>query len=309
LYASRLQPAGKGQLYAQFEALKERLRLAGFFDEVRKRPLSPLPARIGVVTSADAAALRDILRTLAAHWPLVDVMVFPTLVQGADAPPRIVAAIEAANRYSVEVAPINTLIVARGGGSIEDLWAFNDERVAVAVAASAIPVISGVGHETDFTIVDFVADVRSPTPTAAAAIAVQARADHHARMMARVQNAEQRLMQRIGQERRLYDRLDARLHRIHPQRQLDQQLLRLDERERRLNLAANRGLARRGERRLAAEQRLELLNPLRVLGRGYSIVQRMDGVVVIAPEMVSEGERLDVRSAGGAYRVEVRQEN
>lgn len=306
LYANRLQPAGRGQLYAQFEALKERLRLAGFFDEARKRPLPPLPARIGVVTSADAAALRDILRTLAAHWPLVDVMIFPTLVQGADAPPRIVAAIESANRYSVEVAPLDTLIVARGGGSIEDLWAFNDERVALAVVASAIPVISGVGHETDFTIVDFVADVRAPTPTAAATMAVQASADYHVRTITRVQNVQRRLVQRIAQERRLFERLDARLRRIHPQRQLDQQRLRLDERERRLNLTGNRVLVRHNERRLAAAQRLELLNPLRVLGRGYSIVHRTDGVVVTAPEMVNEGERLDVRAAGGAYQVTVR---
>lgn len=305
LYANRLQPAGKGQLYAQFEALKEKLRLAGLFDEARKRPLPALPLRIGVVTSADAAALRDILRTLAAHWPLVDVIVFSTLVQGVDAPPRIAAAIEAANRYSVEIAPIDTLIVARGGGSIEDLWAFNDERVADAVAASAIPVISGVGHETDFTIVDFVADVRAATPTAAAVIAVQMRADHHARMMVRLHNVQQRTVQRIGQERRVCERLDARLHRIHPQRQLDQQRLRLDERERRLNLTVNRILAQRSERRLSAEQRLESLNPLRVLGRGYSIVRRMDGVVVTAPAMIGEGERLAIRAAGGEYQVTV----
>ncbi|MFO7634518.1 MAG: exodeoxyribonuclease VII large subunit [Caldilinea sp.] len=306
LYANRLLPAGKGQLYAQFEALKEKLRIAGLFADERKRALPPLPARIGIVTSSDAAALRDILRTLAAHWPLVDVTVFPTLVQGADAPPRIVAAIEAANRYSVEVAAIDALIVARGGGSIEDLWAFNDERVADAVAKSAIPVISGVGHETDFTIVDFVADLRAATPTAAAVAAVQGRAEHHAQTMARVQNLQQRVVQRIGQERRTLSRLDARLHRIHPQRQLDQQRQRLDERERRLHLTVNRSLARRGERRLAAEQRLEALNPLRVLGRGYSIVQRMDGVVVTSPEMVNKGDQLAVRAAGGAYSVEVR---
>ncbi|WP_298981780.1 exodeoxyribonuclease VII large subunit, partial [uncultured Caldilinea sp.] len=148
LYTHRLTPAGRGQLYAQFEALKERLRAAGLFDEARKRPLPRLPVRLGVVTSPDAAALRDILRTLAARWPLVEVILFPTLVQGGDAPPGIVAAIAAANRYSNEAARIDALILARGGGSIEDLWAFNDEQVALAVAASAIPVISGVGHET-----------------------------------------------------------------------------------------------------------------------------------------------------------------
>ncbi|MCA9972288.1 MAG: exodeoxyribonuclease VII large subunit, partial [Anaerolineales bacterium] len=172
LYVNRLQPAGKGQLYARFEALKEKLAAEGLFDEERKRPVTSLPRRIGVVTSADAAALRDILRVLSARWPLVDVVIFSTLVQGAEAPARIVAAIETANRYSRDVEPIDTLLVARGGGSIEDLWAFNDEGVARAIAASAIPTISGVGHEVDFTIADFVADVRAPTPSAAAAGAV-----------------------------------------------------------------------------------------------------------------------------------------
>lgn len=301
LYANRLQPAGRGQLYAQYEALKEKLRTAGLFDEARKRPLPLRPKRIGIVTSADAAALRDILRTLAARWPLVEVLIFPTLVQGAEAPSRIVAAIEAANRYSADVATIDTLIVARGGGSIEDLWAFNDELVAMAVAGSAIPIIAGVGHETDFTIIDFVADLRAPTPTAAAVAAVQPRIEEHAQMLARVHNVERRVVQRIVQERRALDRLRARLHRIHPQRQLDLQRQRLDERERRLHQSIQRSLDRCRERRLAAVQRLEALNPLRVLGRGYSIVQRSDGVVVTAPEMVKEGDHLVVRAAGGEY--------
>jgi len=306
LYANRLQPAGKGQLYAQFEALKAALREEGLFDETRKRPLHTRPTRIGVVTSADAAALRDILRTLAGRWPLVEVLIFPTLVQGAEAPPRIVAAIATANRYAVEVAAIDTMIVARGGGSIEDLWAFNDEGVARAVANSAIPVISGVGHETDFTIVDFVADLRAPTPTAAAAAAVQGRIEEHAQMLALVQTVEQRVAQRIVQERRTLDRLGARLHRIHPQRQLDLQRQRLDERERRLHRSIRRTLARRHERVIAAAQRLEALNPLRVLGRGYSIVRRGDDVVVTAPEMVKDGDNLVVRSAGGEYEAIVR---
>jgi exodeoxyribonuclease VII large subunit len=308
LYTNRLTPAGRGYLYAQFEALKERLRAAGLFDEARKRPLPQLPARLAIVTSPDAAALRDILRTLTARWPLVEVILFPTLVQGIDAPQCIAAAIAAANRYSNEVAPIDVLILARGGGSIEDLWAFNDEQVAIAVAQSAIPVISGVGHETDFTIVDFVADLRAATPTAAAVAAVQGRLDHHAQVMARMHTLHRRIRQRLDQERRTFERLLMRLQRIHPQRQLDQARLRLDERERRLHWAVQRALAQRGERLRAAEQRLEALNPLRVLARGYSIVQRMDGSVVTDPAMVHTGELLTVRSAGGEYRVEVKGE-
>jgi len=303
LYANRLLPAGRGQLYAQFEALKERLRAAGLFDAARKRPLPLLPQRLGVVTSPDAAALRDILRVLAARWPLVDVIIFPTLVQGADAPSRIGAAIETANRYSAAVAPIDTLIVARGGGSIEDLWAFNDERVAYAVAASVIPTITGVGHETDFTIVDFVADLRAPTPSAAAVAAVPARADLHQQLAARRQWMQQHAAQRLAQERRTLTQLDARLHRTHPQRQLDAQRQRLDDRVQRLHLAVMRSLAPHRARHLAAVQRLEALNPRRVLARGYSIVQRADGVVVTAPAMAAAGAQLAVHAAGGVYAV------
>jgi exodeoxyribonuclease VII large subunit len=305
LYANRLLPAGKGQLYAQFEALKERLRAAGLFDAERKRPIPAQPARLGIVTSPDAAALRDILRVLAARWPLVEVLIFPTLVQGADAPPRIVAAIEAANRYRDTVAPIDTLIVARGGGSIEDLWAFNDERVANAVAASAIPTIAGVGHETDFTIVDFVADLRAPTPSAAAAAAVPARDEVRGQIAASRQMLLQRATQHLRHARRSLAQSVARLQRIHPQRQLDQQRQRLDERGRRLHLAVDRALLQRRDRRLAVAQRLEALNPRRVLGRGYSIVQREDGAVVTTPELVVAGERLTVRAAGGEYAVNV----
>lgn len=305
LYANRLQPAGKGQLYAQFEALKERLRQAGLFDDARKRALPAFPVRLGIVTSPDAAALRDILRVLAARWPLVDVIIFPSTVQGADAPARLVAAIEAANAYARTVAPIDTLILARGGGSIEDLWAFNDEGLAYAVAGSALPIITGVGHETDFTIVDFVADRRAPTPSAAAAAVVPARDDVRAQLLAGLHELQARALRVILQERRTLDHAGARLQRLHPRRQLDLQRLHVEERARRLQLAVHRGLTWRHERRAAAVQRLEALNPRRVLARGYSIVLRADGVVVTGPEMVAPGEQLAVQAASGAYHVQV----
>ncbi len=308
LYVNRLQPAGKGQLYARFEALKEKLAAEGLFDDDRKRPIPPAPRRIGVVTSADAAALRDILRVLSARWPLVDVVVFSTLVQGAEAPARIVAAIETANRYSRDVELIDTLLVARGGGSIEDLWAFNDEGVARAISASAIPTISGVGHEVDFTIADFVADVRAPTPSAAAAGAVPDRSEAIGQLRATMQLLQQRATRRIGQEERALANLRRRMDLVHPRRRLDEQRQRLDERERRLHLAVRRSLARRAERRLAAAQRLESLNPSRVLQRGYSIVRRKSGEIVVDPAAVSAGESLDVRAARGSYGVVVASE-
>jgi len=168
LYVDDIQPAGVGLLYLQFEALKERLAAEGLFDAERKRPLPPFPRRLGVVTSPTAAALKDIVNVLRRRYPVVEVVLSPTLVQGDEAPSQIVAAIEALNEHT----DVDAIIVARGGGSLEELWAFNDERVARAIYASQVPVVTGVGHETDFTIADFVADVRAPTPSAAAEVAV-----------------------------------------------------------------------------------------------------------------------------------------
>ena len=165
-YVDRVQPAGRGALYEEFERLKRQLEAEGLFDTVCKRPLPTFPRRIGVVTSPTTAALRDVLNVLRRRYPLAEVLLAPTLVQGETAPPGIVAALAALNaREDVDV-----ILVVRGGGSIEDLWAFNDERVARAIAGSRLPVVSGVGHETDFTLADFAADVRAPTPSAAAEV-------------------------------------------------------------------------------------------------------------------------------------------
>ena len=303
LYANILRPAGKGQLYARFEELKQKLQAAGLFDAERKRPLPSRPRRLAIVTSPDAAALRDILRVLSARWPLVEVLIFPCLVQGSEAPMQIAAAVAAANRYSENVAPIDTLILARGGGSIEDLWAFNDERVAFAVFASDLPVVSGVGHETDFTIVDFVADLRAPTPSAAAAAATPDRAEWMGQLAAIEQALAQRAADRLANERRHLAQVQARLGRTHPGRQLDRQLQSLDDRTRRLHSALARRLERLRSRRTAAVQRLEALNPQRVLQRGYSIVQRQSGDVVRGPQDAGAGESLLVRALDGEYWV------
>ncbi|MFN8464784.1 MAG: exodeoxyribonuclease VII large subunit [Caldilineaceae bacterium] len=303
LYANILRPAGKGQLYARFEELKAKLQAAGLFEAERKRPIPIRPRRLGVVTSPDAAALRDILRVLSLRWPMVDVLVFPCLVQGAESPGQIVSAIAAANRYHVEVAPIDTLIVARGGGSIEDLWSFNDERVAYAIAGSSLPVVSGVGHETDFTIADFVADLRAPTPSAAAAAVTPDRAELLGQLAAREQWLAQQAVDRLAQESWELQHLAGRLQRVHPGRRLDQRIQSLDDRTRRLQGALQRRLAALAQARLGAERRLQALSPLHVLQRGYSIVQHLDGGVVTAPEGAAAGEPLLVRAAGGQYRV------
>ena len=303
LYVNRIQPAGRGQLYAQFEALKARLAEAGLFDDERKRSISVQPARIGVITSADAAAFRDILHVLSARWPLVEVVLFSTLVQGNEAPARIATAIGEANRYSQGVEPLDTLIVARGGGSIEDLWAFNDERVAYAIAGSEIPVICGVGHETDFTISDFVADLRAPTPSVAAAVAVPDRAEVLAQLAdLRRWTVQQGLTRLDGEQRHLEQSID-RLKRAHPQRQLDQRRQQLVDRTDRLYRMVGRLVEHKRERQRFAGLRLDALNPLGVLQRGYSIVQKSDGEIVTAPETTAPGDMLQVRSAGGDYVV------
>jgi exodeoxyribonuclease VII large subunit len=302
-YADQIRPAGRGQLYLQFEELKARLAQTGLFEPDRKRPVPMAARRIGVVTSADAAALRDVLRVLSQRWPLVEVILFSTLVQGNEAPPQIVAALEAANRYSQTVEPLDVLLLVRGGGSIEDLWAFNDERVAHAVADSRLPIIAGVGHETDFTIVDFVADLRMPTPSAAAAAPVPDRGE----VLGYLANLQHDLVQaaqvtissaqdRLGQAR-------ARLQRVHPRRQLDMRRQSLDDRLDRLQRAMGRQLVQRRERLSSANHRLDALSPANVLARGYSIVQRRDGSIVAGPADTASGERLTVRARDGEYRV------
>jgi exodeoxyribonuclease VII large subunit len=303
LYANILRPAGKGQLYARFEELKAKLQAAGLFDADRKRPLPANPRRLAVVTSPDAAALRDILRVLSLRWPLVEVLVFPCLVQGSESPGQIVAAIAAANRYDQVVAPIDTLIVARGGGSIEDLWGFNDERVAYAIAGSRLPVISGVGHETDFTIADFVADLRAPTPSAAAAAATPDRAELLGQLAALERTLADGALDRLEHEQRQAGHLAARLQRVHPGRRLDRQIQSLDDRTRRLHAAVGRRITGLAQERIGATRRLEALSPLGVLQRGYSIVQREDGAVVTAPQGAERGDLLLVRAAGGSYQV------
>lgn len=305
LYVNAIRPAGRGQLYAEFEAVKARLEAAGLFAAERKRPVYVAAHRIGIVTSANAAALRDVLRVLAARWPLVEVILFPTLVQGSDAPAQIVAALANAAHYHREVEPLETLIVARGGGSIEDLWSFNDEAVAHAIADFPVPVVSGVGHETDFTIADFVADLRAPTPSAAAAAVVPDQVEARGQIATVLEWMAERMLGRVEVEGRDLAQARGRMDRLHPQRRIDQRRQSLDDRERRLHPLANRLIVRERERVRAREQRLVALSPQGVLERGYSIVRRDSGAVVSAASQVQMGEQLQVRAAQGEYRVVV----
>ncbi len=301
LYVDAVRPVGVGLLYLRFQELKARLEAEGLFDPEQKRPLPPFPRRIGVVTSPTGAALRDICHILARRYPLVELVVSPTQVQGKEAAGQIVAALERLRGRGVDL-----IIVARGGGSLEDLWPFNEEVVARAIRAASAPVVSGVGHETDFTIADFAADVRAPTPSAAAEIAVPDQGDLRgqlARLRQRLaqgagrQLAEGRL--RLGEQRRMLRHLSPRGMVAARRQQVDELAGRAGR-----SLRHCLGLAR--ERLRTAALRLAALDPRATLQRGYAIVRRASGEVVVSPAQVTMGERLAVQVREGEFGVEVR---
>jgi len=301
LYADQIRLAGEGALYQEFLRLKARLEAEGLFDAQRKRPIPRWPRRIGIVTSPTGAALRDMLNTLRRRYSLVQVVLAPTPVQGEEAPGGIVQALQAINR----VVEPDVILLARGGGSIEDLWAFNTEPVARAIVASQAPVITGVGHETDFTIADFAADLRAPTPTAAAELATPNRQDLWA---ARV-DTSRRLAQAIGATRstlgwQLND-LRARLRLQSPAARVRSDRQHLDDLTYRAGIALRHRLVLQRARLGGAGQRLSALNPLAVLGRGYAAVTGADGVLVRSVHQVAPGEQLQVQVSDGTFAARV----
>lgn len=301
-YADLLQPAGLGQLYQELEALKLRLAAEGLFDQERKRPLPRWPRRIGIVTSPQAAALRDILRTLTARYPLVEVLLAPTAVQGVEAPAQIVAAIERLNAYARQVQPIDLILLARGGGSIEELWAFNDERVVRAVATSALPVISGVGHETDFTLADLAADVRAPTPTGAAAMAVPDRLELANQVRLLHQQLTRAMLNHLRVERRRLQLAQRSLRRESPRSQLASRRQRVDELSQRAVRLMRHRLALRRVELTGLRARLAALDAQAVLARGYAIVLQSDtGVIVSKTAQAQPGDRLRIRVSDGEF--------
>ncbi len=267
LYVDRLRPVGIGDLYRQFELLKERLEAEGLFDHARKRPLPPFPRRIGVVTSANAAAFQDVQNVLRRRYPLVEIVLSPTLVQGLDAPTQIVRALDRLSATDVDV-----ILVTRGGGSIEDLWAFNDEGVARAIAASRVPVVSGVGHETDFTIADFVADVRAPTPSAAAEVLTP----DFAELALGLDRLTRHLAGAFDDSlRSRRDGLNARrqtLRQLSPLVRVRNTRQRLDDWQARLITTEQRRIALLRERVTARDRALVAASPQAILARGYALV-------------------------------------
>jgi exodeoxyribonuclease VII large subunit len=284
LYADALQRAGLGARWRDFLELKARLEAEGLFDPERKRPLPVWPQRIGVVTSPTGAALRDIVNVIEARYPLVELVISPAQVQGDAAPASLVLALQRLDA----LADLDVIIVARGGGSQEDLWAFNDERVARALAATRVPVVTGVGHETDLTIVDFIADLRAPTPSAAAAAVVPDQRELHEqllagerRLAALLQNKLTRLREQWTTQRRL-------LKQHGPQGRLDEQRQRIDELLARGTAAIQHRVALLRAELAGARGALAALDPRRVIGRGYAIVQdaRTGAVIGSATQVV-----------------------
>lgn len=301
-YVNTLEPAGLGRLYQALEALKQRLAEEGLFDSERKRPIPELPRRLGIVTSLQAAALRDILRTIVARYAVVDVLVAPAAVQGSDAPRQIAAAIEQLNRWSFDVEPIDAIVVARGGGSIEELWAFNDELVARAIAASEIPIISGVGHETDVTLADFAADQRAPTPTGAATLATPDREELLDQIMSWQRQLQQTMTGRIALARRQMEQVDLLLQRASPYAQISNRRQQVDE----LSQALERFLRHRQDLYRAQleglDARLGSLNPHAVLRRGYAVVlHQTSGQVVTSTQQVVPGDPLRILVRDGEF--------
>jgi exodeoxyribonuclease VII large subunit len=297
LYADLIRPAGEGVLYQEFLRLKARLESEGLFDPARKRPIPKWPRRIGIVTSPTGAALRDMLNTLRRRYPLVEVILAPTPVQGEEAPPNIVEAIRALN----EVIHPEVILVARGGGSIEDLWAFNDERVARAIAASQAPIITGVGHETDFTIADFAADLRAPTPTAAAELATPNRDDLHASLADQGERLGRTIQAVVSSQRWELSSLQNRLQLRSPQARLRTDRQRLDDLARRAEMGVLHSLQLRHAHLAGLDQRLGSLSPLAVLGRGFAVVSHFDGQVVHSVRQVQPGDELKVRVSDGQF--------
>ncbi|MDY7041391.1 MAG: exodeoxyribonuclease VII large subunit, partial [Chloroflexota bacterium] len=295
-YVDSLQPAGMGRLYLEFEALKARLAEEGLFDAERKRQRPPFPRCVGVVTSPTGAALRDILHVLARRFPCARVLLAPSLVQGDQAPSQIVAAL-----HSLQSQPeVDVIIVARGGGSLEELWAFNDERVARAIAASRVPVISGVGHETDFTIADFVADVRAPTPSVAAEFAVPDQDELHDTLRMRAHRLEQLIKSQIASERRVLEVQEQAMRRLSPQSRIDGLRQRVDELTRASAMHVQHRLALGRERLRSCTLQLQGMSPYATLARGYAIVRRRDsGQVVRSVTQIQAGAQLDVRVSDG----------
>ena len=303
LYVDTLRMAGEGLLFQEFMRLKALLEAEGLFDPERKRDIPAFPKKIGIVTSPTGAALQDMLNTLKGRFPLVEVILAPTMVQGEDAPPKIVQAIRDLN----QLLDVDVIIVARGGGSMEDLWAFNDERVVRAIASSRIPVVTGIGHETDTTLSDYAADLRAPTPTGAAVLVTPNKADllvDLAGLQAELDDVFDRKTRQYHQD---LSSLQSQLNFLSPINRIRNNQQRLDEVIMRLERGFDHRISLYQSRLTGLDARLKSLNPLQVLQRGYAIVSDENGKIVSSVTGVQAGNQVAVRLMDGTLEAEVKQ--
>lgn len=303
LYCVRLTPEGAGDLAVAFEQMKARLLQEGLFDRAHKRPLPRIPGRIALVTSPAGAAVRDMLRILGARWPMAQIRILPVRVQGEGAAEEIAAAIRWANLHQAA----DLIITGRGGGSMEDLWAFNEEIVARAIYRCRIPVISAVGHEPDVTIADYVADLRAATPSNAAELAVPDQNEVYGRLLSLEKRLEGEMGHRLAQYRRRLDRLAKSRAMTQPGAYFQTKRLLLDYQSRRLNQALERTVAQNRERLAGLAAALDAMSPMKVLGRGYAIARDGEGRVLSSVKQTGAGEKLTLRLADGSLRCHVDQ--
>ncbi len=302
LYIDDMQPDGTGALSLAFEQLKAKLAKEGLFDAERKKPIPVYPQKIGVVTSPTGAAVRDIINVITRRFPLAEIVLCPVAVQGEYAALQIKSAIELFN----ETNGADVLIVGRGGGSVEELWAFNEEMVARAVAGSEIPVISAVGHETDFTICDFVADLRAPTPSAAAELAVPDSFQQQEMISSFSRRMNSAIYDKIGNERAIIELRKSALQRLSPQNYVDNLRVRCDRAVMAMDNAVKSEIALKQKEFSAICSKLDALSPLKILARGYGVVSK-NGEILSDISPIEKGDMLDIRLSNGNIECEVTQ--
>ena len=301
LYCTAMAMDGIGDLYAAFEQLKKKLAAEGLFDPAHKKRIPSYPGMIGIVTSSAGAAVHDMLRILRKRYPLARVRLLPVRVQGAEAPGEIAAAIAYANQYQLA----DLLIVGRGGGSMEDLWAFNDERVAYAIYQSQIPIISAVGHEPDVTISDYVADMRAATPSNAAELAVPDQDALRQSLDGISGTMLTAFSQQLKSARQRFNMLSASPVLSGPEAYLKQLADKLELSKNRLITAQNRLLSKEKQAFIGFTAKLDAMSPLKVLTRGYAITQNADGELLRSVKQVQSGEQITVTVSDGSFRAAV----
>lgn len=302
LVVKEMIPGGKGKLYLKYEQLKKKLKEEGLFEEKHKKPIPYLPRKIGIVTSAEGAALRDMVRSLRDRFENIDIMMAPAKVQGEGSAEEIVGSIKKLGEMDVD-----TIIVGRGGGSIEDLWSFNEEIVARAIFKAKTPIVSAVGHETDFLISDFVSDARAKTPTAAAELVVPEKKELLIKLREYKRRSDVALKNRVSSLREKIENIKKSRSFTEPLRMLEDRIQELDEIHSKITKNWKQYLKEKKQKLETQEERLKALGPNETMGRGYSIIMDDEGDLITSVEDVNEGESIDIRMIDGELKAKIKE--